>query len=238
MKSNEFNLFLESLSKCEKCLNIKNRNNKDYSLINIYKDHDFCRNIPSIWTDWFNRLDSKIMIIGQDWGPYKDMNKFYQRYKQDPTNTNWNNLIEEERSLTKRMLEKNLIESAKLKNYPFTKEDFSKIFITNSIMCARKGELYRENNINLKESSTNCSVNLSKQIDIIKPKVIITLGYYPLLSLSKIYNFKIENNLTKTIEKNNCFKFEKFIIIPIYHPAAQIKKETQISRYLKIWDNL
>lgn len=238
MKIKEFNLFLESLSTCEKCLNIKNKNNRDCSLINIYKDHDFCRNIPSIWTDWFNRLDSQIMIIGQDWGPYKDMDKFYQLYKQDPTSKNWNNLIEEEKSLTKRMLEKNLVESAKIKEYPFTKEDFSKIFITNSIMCARKGELYRENNINLKDSTINCATNLKKQIDIIKPKVIITLGYYPLLSLSKIYNFKIENNLTKTIEKYDCFKLEKFIIIPIYHPAAQIKKEIQLSRYLKIWDNL
>lgn len=57
------------MSKCDKCTNFKH---KEKSLINIYNDNNFGSNIPSIWTDWFNRLDSKIMIIVQDWGPYND----------------------------------------------------------------------------------------------------------------------------------------------------------------------
>lgn len=67
MKNDKFNELLSTMGKCTRCLNIKSSNKKDCSLINIYKDQDFCRNIPSIWTDWFNRLDLKIMVIGQDW---------------------------------------------------------------------------------------------------------------------------------------------------------------------------
>ena len=67
MKIQKFNSLIKELSGCSKCTNMKCKNK---SLINIYKDYDFCINIPSIWTDWFNRLDSNIMIIGQDWGPY------------------------------------------------------------------------------------------------------------------------------------------------------------------------
>jgi len=51
------------------------KNNVDCSLINIYENSKFAKEIPSIWTDWYNRLDSKIMIIGQDWGPFEDMKK-------------------------------------------------------------------------------------------------------------------------------------------------------------------
>ena len=68
---------------------------------------------------------------------------------------------------------------------------FSVVDVTNAIMCARKGNNYRGSNINLKKSTINCSKYLLKQIEIVNPKVILTLGYYPLLSLSNIFNFKI-----------------------------------------------
>ncbi len=69
MKKEVFEELLQSMSKCDKCTNFKH---KEKQLINIYNDNNFGSNILSIWTDWFNRLDSKIMIIGQDWGPYND----------------------------------------------------------------------------------------------------------------------------------------------------------------------
>lgn len=47
----------------------------------------------------------------------------------------------------------------------------------------------------------NCSEQLLKQIGIIKPKIILTLGYYPLKSLALILNFKIDSTLKSTIEK-------------------------------------
>lgn len=64
MKTEKFSNLLKELKKCDSCTNLC----EEKSLINIYNDYIFCTNIPSIWTDWFNRLNSKIMIIGQDWG--------------------------------------------------------------------------------------------------------------------------------------------------------------------------
>lgn len=64
MKNKQFNNLIKDLSFCDKCTNFKCDKK---SLINIYKNYDFCTNIPSIWTYWFNRLNSDIMIIGQDW---------------------------------------------------------------------------------------------------------------------------------------------------------------------------
>lgn len=223
------------MSKCKKCLQLKNKNGVDCSLINIYQDILFAKNIPSIWTDWYHRLYAEIMIIGQDWGPYIEMQKLNQKYQQEPTTKNWYELIEQEKSLTKKLLEKFLIESAKNNDIILTKEDISNIYITNAIMCARSGSNYRETNIKLKESTLNCTEFLKNQIDIVMPKIIVTLGYYPLLALSEIYNFKIEETLTKTIEANNYFKIQNKIIIPLYHPAAQISKASQLSQYKKIW---
>lgn len=218
------------MSKCEKCIFMHFKNNVDCSLINIYKNTKFAKEIPSIWTDWYNRLDSKIMIIGQDWGPYNDMKKINEKYLDNPTKENWIKLIENEKSLTKKQLTQYLVESSN------GKISINDIYITNAIMCARHGNNYRGNNINLKCSTLNCKEFLLKQIEIVKPKVILTLGYYPLYSLSNIYDFKIEENLTKTIENYPIIEIKDFIIVPLYHPVAQITKEKQMEQYNKIWN--
>ena len=102
-------------------------------------------------------------------------------------------------------------------------------------MCARQGNNYRGNNIDLKKSTMNCSEHLLKQIDIIKPKIILTLGYYPLKSLALILNFRIDSTLKITIEKHLEISVDNYIIIPLYHPVAQIRKDEQLRQYKRIW---
>lgn len=224
MKRKQFEKFIKELRKCDKCINLNCQNK---SLINIYQDYDFCTNIPSIWTDWFNRLNSKVMIIGQDWGPYNDMKKF--NVLLDKNKSNWKEIIELEKSNTKKILENYIKESS------IGKYSLDDMFITNAIMCARQGDSYRGNNIDLKKSTINCSEYLLKQIEIVKPKVVLTLGYYPLLSLSKTLGFKIDKTLTESIKNNPEIKMSDFVIIPLYHPVAQIAKEEQLERYKRIW---
>ena len=228
------NLF-SNRAKCTKCTNLISCKGNDYSLINIFKDKKFYKNIPSIWTDWYNRLDSKIMLIGQDWGPYEDMNKFYNLYINNPTDENWKIIINQEKSMTKQLLTKYLIQSAKQNGIYIDNSFLDTIYITNAIMCARKGSNYRGNNINLKLSSLNCTKYLQKQIEIVHPKIILTLGYYPLYSLSKIYGFTIYPTLAENINIKKVFEVNSFVIIPLYHPVAQIKKEEQLKQYLEIW---
>ena len=226
MKSCEFDKLITELAKCNMCLNLK-----DKSLINFY-EYDIAKNIPSIWTDWYNRLDSELFIIGQDWGPYQDMVALYERFK---NGEDFHDLIDSEKSLTKKKLFNYLSISSKLENFEYNSDN---IYITNAIMCARTGNTYRGNNINLDYSTKSCSKFLEKQIDIVKPKVIITLGYYPLKSLAMIFDFRIEDNLSKTIEKYDVIKVKDYVIIPLYHPTAQINNEIQIERYRKIWKEL
>lgn len=231
IKEKLFDELINDMSKCKKCISMCSKNNIDCSLVNIYKNTKFAKEIPSIWTDWYNRLDSKIMVIGQDWGPFEDMKKLNKKYLENPTKENWVKLVEDEKSLTKKQLTKYLLESSNGKI-----SSINDIYITNAIMCGRKGKNYRGNNINLKCSTFNCKEFLFRQIEIVKPKIILTLGYYPLYSLSNIYDFNIEENLTKTIEKYPIIEIENFIIVPLYHPVAQITKEKQMEQYNNIWN--
>ena len=225
MKNKAFQKLIQDMGNCNKCINFKCKNK---SLINIYKDYDFCTSIPSIWTDWFNRLDSKIMIIGQDWGPYKEMQKFHELLNENKSD--WQEVIKLEKSQTKKVLEKYIEESSK------GMYSLNDVYITNAIMCARQGENYRGNTIDLKKSTINCSEYLLKQIEIVKPKVILTLGYYPLLSLSSIFHFKICKTLKDTIQNFPLIKVDDYIVIPLYHPVAQVSKDEQLNQYKKIWE--
>ena len=66
----------------------------------------------------------------------------------------------------------------------------------------------------------------------------MTLGYYSLLSLSKIFNFEIKNTLKETIALLLEIKIKNYVIIPLYHPVAQIKKDVQLKQYDRIWKYL
>lgn len=169
------------------------------------------------------------MIIGQDWGPYKDIKMLNELYAKNQDKDNWEYLIEQEKSNTKKQLEYFIKESS---NNTYSLDD---IFITNAIMCARKGDTYRGDNINLKKSTSFCSNYLSKQIEIVKPRIILTLGYYPIYSLSKSYNFDIGKNLKETIVNYSEIKIKDYVIIPLYHPVAQVKKSEQLEQYKRIW---
>lgn len=56
------------------------------------------------------------------------------------------------------------------------------------------------------------------------------------LLIANNYNFNIEKNLTETIIKYPIIKTEDFIIVPLYHPVAQVEKEKQLEQYKRIWD--
>lgn len=226
-KRQMFDELILEMGKCDKCMNLSCGKK---SLINIYQDFHFCTNIPSIWTDWYSRLQSNIMIIGQDWGPFQDMEILNRSLF--PDKSNWKELMESEKSNTKKMLSHYIWNSSKEK---YSLED---CFITNAIMCARRGEHYRGDNIDLKKSTLSCREYLHRQIEIVKPKVILTLGYYPLLSLSHIFHFPIEKTLKETIQKTPEILVHRFIIIPLYHPVAQVSKSIQMGQYDRIWKYL
>ncbi len=225
-KEELFDELIKDIGKCQKCVFLK----KDKSLINFYNDITFAKEIPSIWTDWYNRLNSQIMIIGQDWGPYEEIRRLNLEYNNEKSNDNWKKLIDSEKSPTKKQLYKYLIESSngKLKS-------LDDIYITNAIMCGRKGTNYRGNNINIKYSTLSCGNFLLRQINIVKPKVILTLGYYPLLAVSKNFNFEIKENLRDSIKERPIIYASGYVIIPLYHPVAQIRKEEQLTQYNRIW---
>jgi DNA polymerase len=112
----------------------------------------------------------------------------------------------------------------------------NEVFITNILKCRT------QNNRNpLKTEIKACSKYLDKQISIIKPKIIITMGNFATAFIFKKYglNFdKISIIHGKVFDKDSSYGLVK--IIPLYHPAVATynpnKKSILLKDFSVIWN--
>lgn len=245
-------LFKEAAD-CTKCKRFggKKKEADGYDgLINIFQNNQIALNIPSIWTDWINRADSKLMIVGQDWGPYIDMERLHEKYcksvvAERDRREAWSEIVNEPESMTKKLMTEFIVQSAKEMGIGVDETILDSFFVTNAVLCARKGTNYRgNNNFKPKFCTENCAAKLKREIEIIKPLVIITLGYWPFYSIAKSYDILVyktlgENLVRYSSDINNIVNISNdnspIYVLPVYHPTAQVKKTDQISYYRLMW---
>lgn len=240
-------------TKCEKFGRKKKEVEVYDGLINLFQNEQIALNIPSIWTDWINRADSKLMIVGQDWGPYIDMERLHKKYcefivaEQDRRKA-WTEIVNEPESMTKKLLTEFIVQSAREMGIDVDEKILDSFFVTNAVLCARKGTNYRgNNNFKPKFCTEKCAVILKREIEIIKPLVIITLGYWPFYSIAKSYDIPVYKTLRENLVRyssdineivNISNDKRPIYVIPAYHPTAQVKKTDQISYYRIMWELL
>lgn len=106
-------------------------------------------------------------------------------------------------------------------------------YITNAVLCVPIDE--RGNNSSPKESEIrNCSGLLLEQIQIIMPRLIVTLGKSALMALYKIYKHQIK--LPKIKERPTVHDWNGFKVLALYHPSPKVinmfrNKEKQYADY-------
>lgn len=158
---------------CTCCKNFNMKNGND-----ILKENDI--NDIGLWTYSHTpgeyNLDAEILIIGQDWGNEKYINKFIEKRKQNAYHTKKNIPLNKSKDITTENLYKALSELGS--KIDLSKQETPKsrnYFLTNIVLCYKT-----QDNMNAKvhkECYVNCKNRfLDKLINIIEPKIIITLG--------------------------------------------------------------
>ncbi|WP_313638299.1 uracil-DNA glycosylase [Paenibacillus sp.] len=111
-------------------------------------------------------------------------------------------------------------------------------YITNAVLCVPIDE--RGNNSTPKESEIrNCSGLLLEQIQIIKPRLIVTLGKSALMALYKIRKHQIQLPIIN--EKPSVHDWNGLKVLALYHPSPKVmnmfrNKEKQYADYKVIQD--
>lgn len=114
-----------------------------------------------------------------------------------------------------------------------TRQDF---YVTNVI----KYRLYKVNPKTNRKSNRPARISeiknsrqyLIDEIDIIKPKIVITLGNVPLKAILNDYKISIGDLHGKLIN------FSDYIVFPLYHPASLIYNRTLKEIYYRDLDRL
>lgn len=92
----------------------------------------------------------------------------------------------------------------------------AEVFVTNSILC-NPTDAKGNNAPPSKKSVKNCSVHLKSQIDVINPKLVVTLGAAALNALSLIS----EHFLSVSSGVRTKHDWYGRTLIPLYHPGAR-----------------
>jgi len=207
----------QKISICNKC-----EGDSDKHLVNVIAaNHNNAPKGIGYWSDAYPNLNADLMIVGQDWGSEGYLSEFVKKYNGrlpdaenywEDNNPTWENLMD---YLLKAGFEteENIAESFK---------KFKNIYLTNSVLCLRKGNKIT-GDIRI-EWINNCYQFLKKQIDIVRPKIIATLGQKVFDIFSHNFGLK-HRKFTESVSKKYIIEIKadeencsyKVIVVPLYH---------------------
>jgi uracil-DNA glycosylase len=130
------------------------------------------------WTHWQGNLDAQLMVVGQDWGGKEVYNEQEGLDIADNTNSKLRILLDSvgvKISLP--------LGAVQPKN---TVSPLPLAFFTNSVLCLRE----RRNSTGIVSPCcyANCATEfLRPQVDLVKPKVVVSLGLSAFKSLVKVF---------------------------------------------------
>jgi uracil-DNA glycosylase len=91
------------------------------------------------------------------------------------------------------------------------------IFITNTVLCSPRSETGANRKPTQKEIK-NCAGYLEKTINLIDPKIIVTLGSVALEALKTIEYHQI----ILRSDAGKIFRWRNRRLVPLYHPSPQV----------------
>lgn len=125
------------------------------------------------WSLWQGNLDAPLMVVGQDWGGTDYFLKNRGRDKSgNPTDLNLVKLIAETGFLIQDV---------------YLPQGQNILFFTNAILCLKDGNLQADVE---KEWFLNCASFLRRQIEIVKPAVVVGLGKHAYDAVLSCYHLK------------------------------------------------
>ncbi|MDX6270084.1 MAG: hypothetical protein QOD28_1307 [Acidobacteriota bacterium] len=108
------------------------------------------------------------------------------------------------------------------------------IFITNSVLCNPRKESGANRKPSTKES-LNCAGFLRRQIELVAPRVVVTLGAVALAALSRIeyHQFTLKDSAGRLCAWDNR------LLVPLYHPSPQVlashrREDAQLRDYAAV----
>jgi hypothetical protein len=203
------------------------------------------KKIPNKWFDWENRINAKIMIIGQDWGPYSALLPYIEGFNKESINKNFdydNFLFKTFSSRTEKFILQSIERSFEEEfNKKISKDVWREFVFTVAVLFTRQGNHFRGNEFYDEKFGVEQSYPyLKKQIEIIQPKVIMPLGGTAWKMIGEIFNLDYPETITNviTVLRKKPIKINEQVIIPNFHPASHTDPKEQYQIWQTLWENI
>lgn len=233
---------LRADTQAEKISALRKGQRSDLGLVNHFRKHDL---IPNKWFDWVARADSSIMIIGQDWGPYSALRKYVDNYALESVKPDFDYskfLFSTFSSRTEKFILKAVEQTYTEKFGKFDQAIWDDIIFTMAVLFTRQGEHFRGNhNFDPVQSALHSYPFVARQIEIVKPKIIVALGGMAFEVVNKYFRLGYEGKtITDVIVTlgQESIHADNTIIIPNFHPASHTDPKLQMQIWRKLWDNI
>lgn len=155
---------------------------------NLFRD----QNQINPWSVWQNNLEAKILVIGKDWG---SVDYFRQNHGRDndanPTN----------------MTLQNLLAAVGYDPGLFSQPNPQPLFFTNAVLGIREGKAM-SGPVRM-SWLTDCMPFTQELLEIIRPRIIVTLGAIPLAAVRSIFKDKIPNGKLRELAPRNPYPLHK-----------------------------
>lgn len=202
---------------CRLCSTVEMRNPDE-----INKAYDSDQVGP--WTQWQGDLDASLMIVGQDWGGEKYFIKIQGR--EEDTNPTNRNLCELLRSIGF---------SIELPNQP--QSITTGLFFTNAVLCCKRGGLVGPVP---SQAVGNCSRHfLARQIELVRPKAVATLGYEAYRSVCYAYGYFPVSTISEAIASPDLLTIGYgSTLVPVHHCGHYGTSRRRLTEHKHDWQRI
>ncbi|HEV2988516.1 MAG TPA: uracil-DNA glycosylase family protein [Candidatus Angelobacter sp.] len=175
------------------------------------------------WTSWQGNLNAKLMVVGQDWGG----DKYFKCKKGREKDTNSTNV--RLRAFLEQIGVK--IEMSGHSQGP------GHLYFTNAILCCREGLLTTGG---VKSAwFRNCESKLRAQIELVRPKVVVTLGYFAYRSVLSSFGVPPKSKMREAIRTTNIhLPGQRSIVVPVYHCGNNGTRSRPLEHQAKDWNRV
>jgi len=179
------------------------------------------------WSTWQGDLDADILIVGQDWGDVATFQAFAG--KNEPA-----------LGMYKFASDANLVELLGLAGvdigYPLQPNKSASVFLTNAVLCLKP----KMDTPVKSQWRCNCgSLFLRPLIEIIRPKLVITLGGDAYKTIKEAYH-RPRNSFGKAVKQGQQkpIDMDGFSLVPVFHPGNNGMRVHKRPEHEQIWQRI
>jgi len=178
------------------------------------------------WSRWQGNLSADLMLVGQDWGD----TRYFRRFQG----------LDDNKNPTNRTLMKLLQGIGVVIGPPSSADNDGQVFFTNAVLCLKEGGLQGPVQAAWFQ---NCSPFLRRQIEIIAPRVVTTLGQHALQAVRRAFQLPPRSLASSVADAEGEILVGNTRLLAVYHCGARVlnthrKLDAQLQDWARIGNAL